>query len=95
MPPARISLMKASREPKAVVDLGRPGRRSIEHPGLGKAVLEENTGNALLRALLRPHRALPTCDPAHFVRLVESDDTVEILACPANELFKATVIAAR
>ena len=77
-----------------VVDLGGPCGRGVEHPGLGKAVLEENPGYALLRALLGPHGALPACNPAHLVSLVEGDDTVELFTRPADELFKTAVIAA-
>ena len=77
-----------------VVHLRRAGRRGVEHAGVGQVVLQENAGDALLRALLGAHRPFATRDAAHLMRLVERDDAVEVGTGPGDDLIEPGGVAA-
>ena len=77
-----------------VVDVRSAGRRGIKHAGARQRVLEEDSGDALERALLLPQGPFPALNAAHFVGLVEDDHAFELLAGPADDLVEPRVLDA-
>ena len=66
------------------------GRRDVEDPGAGQAVLQGQPGHALLRGLLGPARALAAAGGVgHGVGLVEDDHPVEVRPQPVDDLVQA------
>ena len=71
-----------------VVDVRRPGRRGIEHPGAWEQVLQANPGDPLLGALDLAPAALAARSVGHRVRFVEHDHPGKLLACPGEQLVE-------